>query len=107
MSARKFIPVFSTSGFDSIYVDRIDCPGPSAPANHTILAVLGHREVVSGHLGDVGLFARGIVPGIRHLIQYEIDANPQAVGPPIDILSIDKKSFQWIERKPECFTDDE
>ena len=107
MSARKFIPIFSRSGFDSIYVDRIDCPGPSVSVNGRILAVLGHREIVSQHLRDRTLFARGIVAGVRRLVQFEIDANPQAVGPPIDILVIGKTSVQWIERKPECFSDDE
>jgi hypothetical protein len=107
MAVRKLIPTFTRSGFDSIYVDRVDCPGPSVPVNGTFLAMLGHRELVKRHLGDKSLFVKGIVPGMRRLIQYEIDANPLAVGPPIDVLSISKTSFQWIGRKPECFGDDE
>jgi hypothetical protein len=107
MAVRKFIPTFSRSRFDSIYVDKVDCPGPSVAANGTFLAMLGHRELVKRHLGDKSLFVKGIVPGIRRLVQYEIDANPLAVGPPIDILSIGKTSFQWIGRKPECFQEDE
>ena len=107
MAVRKFIPTFSRPRFDSIYVDRVDCPGPTVAVNGTFLAMLGHREVVRLHLRDKSLFARGIVPGIRRLVQYEIDANPLAVGPPIDILSIGKTSFQWIGRKPECFGQDE
>lgn len=107
MAVRKFIPTFSRSGFESISVERLDCPGPSVPANGRFLAMLGHKEVAKQHLGDRSLFVRGVVPALRRLIQYEIDANPQAVGPPIDILFIGKTSSQWVGRKPECFGEDE
>ena len=107
MAVRKFVPVFTRSRFDSIFVDRLDCPGRSVPTNGTFLAMLGHREVVRQHLADRQLFAGGVVSGIRRLVQYEIDANPQAVGPPIDILEIGKTAYRWIGRKPQCFKDDE
>lgn len=107
MSVRKFIPIYTKSHFDYIYVDRFDCPGRTAPASGTFLSTLGHNELVKQHLADRTLFVGGVVSGIRHLVQYEIDANPQAVGPPIDILELSKTSYRWIGRKPQCFKDDE
>ena len=107
MAVRKFTPIFTRSGFDSISVERLDCPSPSVPTSGTFLAVIGHREIVTRHLRDRRLFADGIASGLRRLVQLEIDANPQAVGPPIDILELSKTSYRWIGRKPQCFKDDE
>jgi hypothetical protein len=38
----------------------------------------------------------------RFLVQFEIDANPNQVGPPIDIVEIDGDGIHWKSRKPEC-----
>jgi len=44
----------------------------------------------------------GLSDGVRRLIETEIAARNEYVGPPIDIVRITKSGVQWIERKPEC-----
>lgn len=40
--------------------------------------------------------------GVRRLIETEIAARSEYVGPPIDILRIDKTGARWIQKKPGC-----
>ena len=44
----------------------------------------------------------GLSEGVRWLIETEIAARSEYVGPPIDIVRISKGGVQWIQRKQEC-----
>jgi hypothetical protein len=44
----------------------------------------------------------GLSAGVRNLIETEIAARSEYVGPPIDILRIDKAGARWIQEKAEC-----
>ena len=64
---------------------------------------LGETEAIDGLPEETaGFWQRGLVEGVRQLIETEIAARSEYVGPPIDILRIDKNGAQWIQRKPEC-----
>jgi hypothetical protein len=39
---------------------------------------------------------------VRRLIEIEIAARGEYVGPPIDIVRISRNGAQWIQRKTEC-----
>lgn len=49
-----------------------------------------------------GFWTSGVVEGVRRLIETEIAARSEYVGPPVDILRIDKSGAQWIQKKPGC-----
>ena len=42
------------------------------------------------------------VTSARMLVQMQIDATPDSVGPPIDIIRLTPNSTEWIQKKPEC-----
>jgi hypothetical protein len=70
-------------------------------------------EVVTRELGETeaiddlpeetpGFWKVGLVAGVLKLIETEIGARSEYVGPPVDIVRIQKNSAQWIQRKIEC-----
>jgi len=38
----------------------------------------------------------------RRLVEMEIAAKPDKVGPPVDIIRVDRNGIQWVEKKSEC-----
>ena len=64
---------------------------------------LGETEAIEGLAEESPDFWKaGLSDGVRKLIETEIAARSEYVGPPIDILRIDRSGAQWIQRKPEC-----
>ena len=70
-------------------------------------------EVVTRFLGEtaaidglpeetLGFWQQGLVNGVRRLIETEIAARSEYVGPPIDILRIHRNGAEWIQKKAEC-----
>ncbi|HEY0385799.1 MAG TPA: hypothetical protein VGC64_07290 [Pyrinomonadaceae bacterium] len=49
-----------------------------------------------------GFWAEGITEGVRRLIETQIAARSEYVGPPVDILRMDKTGARWIQKKPSC-----
>jgi len=44
----------------------------------------------------------GLSDGVRRLVETEIAARSEYVGPPIDIVRISATGGQWIQKKNEC-----
>jgi hypothetical protein len=64
---------------------------------------LGETAAIDGLPDETaGFWQQGLVDGVRRLIDTEIVARSEYVGPPIDIVRIDKRGVSWIQRKPEC-----
>lgn len=69
----------------------------------TVTRFLGEIAAIEGLPEDTpGFWQRGLVPGVQSLLETAIAARSEYVGPPIDILRIDKSGARWIQRKPEC-----
>ena len=49
-----------------------------------------------------GFWQKGLVDGVRRLVETEIAARSEYVGAPIDILRIDRNGARWIQKKSEC-----
>ena len=64
---------------------------------------LGETEAIEGLLEDTeGFWKDGLTSGVRRLIQTEIAARSEYVGPPIDLLLINARGAKWIQKKPGC-----
>lgn len=64
---------------------------------------LGESDAIDGLPEETPDFWKaGLSAGVRRLIEAEIAARSEYVGPPIDIVRISKSGAQWVERKPEC-----
>jgi hypothetical protein len=74
-----------------------DCQG------EVVTRQLGETEAIDGLAEETPDFWKnGLANGVRQLIQTEIAARDEYVGPPIDLLRIDAHGAQWIQKKPEC-----
>jgi hypothetical protein len=64
---------------------------------------LGESDAIEGLPEETPDFWKaGLSAGVRRLIETEIAARSEYVGPPIDIVRISKSGAQWVQRKPEC-----
>jgi len=74
-----------------------DCPG------EVVTRFLGETDAIDGLPEETpGFWRAGLIDGVRRLVQTEIEARSEYVGPPIDIVRISKSGVQWIQKKPEC-----
>ena len=78
---------------------KVDCPGETCKgqAMRFCLGECAEADEVSRR--DAPLSPSGIVPGIRRQISGEIEAN-WTVGPPIDVLEIDRAGVRWVDKEP-------
>jgi hypothetical protein len=98
---RLFRYGMTTDGRGGVLVSADDCDGKcSAPVTTRFLgetdAIVGLPEESKNFWND------GFAAGIRKLIEIQIAARDEYVGPPIDILRIDAKRATWIQKKDEC-----
>ena len=64
---------------------------------------LGETAAIDGVPEDTPAFWHdGLVSGVRRLLETEIEARSEYVGPPIDLLQITSQGARWIQKKPEC-----
>lgn len=74
-----------------------DCKG------EVVTRFLGETDAIDGLPEDnPGFWKGGLVAGVRRLVETEIDARSEYVGPPIDLLQINAQGARWIQKKPEC-----
>jgi hypothetical protein len=74
-----------------------DCKGQVATR------FLGEADAIDGLPEETPDFWKaGLSDGVRRLIETEIAARGEYVGPPIDIVRISPNGAQWIQRKTEC-----
>ena len=74
-----------------------DCSG------EVVTRFLGETEAIDGLPEDnPGFWKDGLVAGVRRLVETEIEARSEYVGPPIDILQINAQGAKWIQKKQEC-----
>lgn len=72
-------------------------------AQGIVVKSLGETAAIDGLPEETpGFWEGGIVEGVRRLIETEIAARSEYVGPPIDILRIDKTGAHWIQKKASC-----
>ena len=74
-----------------------DCKG------EIVTRFLGESEAIEGLPEETPDFwKRGMAYGVRRLIETEIAARSEYVGPPIDMVRITRNGGQWIQKKTEC-----
>jgi len=74
-----------------------DCKGAVATR------FLGESDAIEGLPEETPDFWKaGLSDGVRRLVETEIAARSEYVGPPIDIVRISANGAQWIQKKSEC-----
>lgn len=97
---RQFRTTFIARGIGVTVIpdDCVDyCQG------EVVTRFLGETEAIEGLPEDTpGFWKDGLAVGVRRLIETEIAARSEYVGPPIDLLRIDASGAKWIQKKPGC-----
>lgn len=89
------------SGKMAVTVIPDDCL--AACEGEVVTRFLGETAAIDGLPEDTpGYWNEGVVAGVRRLLEMEVMARSEYVGPPIDILRIDAKGAKWIQRKTQC-----
>src|SRR5215813_8289305 len=65
--------------------------------------MLGETDAIEGLPEETPDFWKaGLSDGVRRLVETEIAARSEYVGPPIDLVRITANGAEWIQRKKEC-----
>lgn len=74
-----------------------DCKGD------VVTRFLGETDAIDGLPEETeGFWKDGLAAGVQRLIETEVEARSEYVGPPIDLLRIDAQGASWIQKKPGC-----
>jgi hypothetical protein len=85
-----------------VQVKRHDCPGKSCPPSGEI------GMVFYGHSAGLDEYYRNKKPSqidwdwVKKAMESAIEAEPRFVGPPIDIIRINKTGARWVQVKEQC-----
>lgn len=97
----RHLKALERNGLPGIAIYKKSCPGDCVHGK--VIAYLGHTGALKGHTSDRSdVWNDGYVQGIRTLISLQMKADPEHVGPPIDILHIKRRGANWIQVKSEC-----
>jgi hypothetical protein len=81
------------------HVDLVDNTISGAKSQYRLL---GATTAAQRLVKTKGFHQYDITTAARKLIQAEIDDEPDRVGPPIDVVEIDKQGHRWIVPHGEC-----
>ncbi len=82
----------------NIISERHECPGCGSDTIY-----IGEKAAIRRFLDEKKTFASSsTVNVLRNLIELEIADKSETVGPPIDVLRIDKGGAKWIQKKSSC-----
>ena len=80
---------------------RLTCPGDCPDGVYTFF--LGERKAIDRYVAENGKhFSMGPDEIVRFMVQLEIDAGTPGVGPPIDVVQLDKAGIKWLSPRPGC-----
>ncbi len=98
---RSFRALQYNPGQIGVAVIPDDCLADCKPT--VVTRFLGESDAIEGLPEETPDFWKaGLSDGVRRLIEIEIAARSEYVGPPIDIVRISPNVAQWIARKSEC-----
>lgn len=98
---RQFRAVLLTRRTIGVSVAPDDCPADCV--DEIVVRFLGETAAIDGLPEETpGFWTEGVVEGVRRLVETEIAARSEYVGPPVDILRIDKTGARWMQKKPGC-----
>jgi hypothetical protein len=97
-----FIPTPSPLVPVQIVIRYGKCPGDACLTGEQLF-MSGERDAIKTFLSEKpGYWRVNPVETVRELIELQIADIPNLVGPPIDILYVDKNGAQWIQKKDQC-----
>jgi hypothetical protein len=76
---------------------RIACPDMCPNGNYTFF--LGKHKAIDNYVAKMGKhFAMSPEDATRFMVQLEIDAKTPGVGPPIEVVRMDRHGIKWLPK---------
>lgn len=92
---------FRPDGSPGLIITKEDCD--EGCKGKIVTRFLGETDAIDGLPEETkGFWDQGLAAGARKLVEIQIDARNEYVGPPVDVLRIAPKRSKWIARKPGC-----
>lgn len=80
-----------------IRTNRLSCPGDCQDGTYTFF--LGNRMAIDKYVTEHGrYFSMPPEKAATFMVQLEIDAGTLGVGPPIEVVRLDKDGITWLSR---------
>ena len=101
---RHFRAAHARADIFGVTVTPDDCLADcGAEEGARVTRLLGETEAIEGLAEETpGFWEAGTADGVRRLVETEIAARDAYVGPPVDILRIDRTGARWLQKKPAC-----
>lgn len=89
------------SGNVTVVMERNECTASTCPDATAFL--LGYSGAAAGFAADhPGFWKKGLAPAVEQLVDLEVAEVPQFVGPPVDVLRVNRGGAAWVKRKAQC-----
>lgn len=93
--AVQFLGAVDPDGQLVIKKTRLACPADCSGGTYTFF--LGHHKAIDKYVTEHGKhFAMSPEESVKFMVQLEIDAKTPGVGPPIDVVRLDKNGVEWL-----------
>lgn len=103
-SPKLFLRTFEVeliSGNVTVVMERNECTAGTCPGAMAFL--LGYSGAASAFVtSHPGFWKNGLAPAVERLVDLEIAEVPQFVGPPVDVLRVNRQGAAWVKRKAQC-----
>ena len=109
LASRAYRPSLGSDGKIELTQSIGSCPGTCPFVNGMLTVGLGVHGEINKYLGINEIHA---IPGpswpdwLAQLVQFEVEAEPNAVGPPISVVELDATGAHWSKgRNGACVSD--
>lgn len=85
-----------------IQLTSLNCTATSNDCRPLEVLALGRQDAMASVASRLPDRPPNLVSAARQMIEAQIVATPQDVGPPIDVIKISADGMQWISRKTSC-----
>lgn len=97
----QFLGTIDGQGKILIRTKRLSCPGNCPKGTYTFF--LGKTKAIENYVAIHGSnFTMSPEESVMFMVQLEINAKTPGVGPPIDVVRLNKNGITWLYGKAQC-----
>ena len=100
LEMREFYVEQPRSGPLTLRVSRVSCPAECTGATNVF--GVGETDVMMRHVNTLQRFPPDLASLALDLVGLEIRQKPAYVGPPVDVVRVNRAGVDWVARKPSC-----
>ena len=95
---REFFAELAPDGSLRLRIDRISCP-PQCASPTEVFGV-GETDAMMRRVNSLRRFSADLASLAHDLVGLQIRESPKFVGPPVDVIRVNRAGVEWVTRKP-------